>query len=465
MNASASFTDLDQSFFPKRKFFDDGHTRSYSFRLTALKALRKSLINYKSQLFEALKKDLGKPEFESLISEYGQALETVNNAISNLRTWMQPDYPGTPLMLIPSRSITYRDPKGVVVIFAPWNYPFNLAFIPLVGAIAGGNTVILKPASETPHVAQVIFDIIHESLKPEHVSVVLGDGALIGNYLLDNFTFNHIFFTGSPTTGKIIMEKAARKLSSLTLELGGKSPVIVDNTANIDTAAKKIVWGKYLNCGQTCIGPDYILVHSSVKSQFTKLVTKYINEFYGTNPKSSSNYGRIVSTQRFEKLMTYITGSKILHGGNADIDDLYIEPTVIEVDDLDHPVMQEEIFGPVMPIISWTETDELLRIIRTYRYPLATYIFTTNKKLRNFIIDNVEFGSGAVNDLMTQFGNHNLAFGGVMNSGLGRYHGSYSFECFTNPKPVIITPSWYALPVLFPPYKKWKDKLASFFLR
>jgi len=447
-----------------RDFADNGQ-RSYAFRKKKLELLRKAVLANADAIAEAIGKDLGKHQFETYLSDVGVIAEEISFILKNLKMWMQPEDVSTPMAIFPSTKTTlYHEPKGVVLIFSPWNYPVNLSLIPLAGAIAAGNTVLLKPAHETPNAAAVISKIVHEVFEKTHVSVIEGEGKIIGPLLLDNYRFDHIFFTGSPQVGKWIMEKAAKNLTPVTLELGGKSPVIVDKNSNLKTAVTRIIWGKMFSAGQTCIAPDYALVHEDIKEEFIKLAIERIHSFYGANPEESPYLARIVSKERCEKLTGYLKQGTIIHGGFYDIEKKYIEPTLLEIHDLEAPVMKEEIFGPILPLITWKSKDAILQIIRKNRYPLACYVYSTDKKFSDYIIQHVEFGSGCINDNLVQFVNNKLPFGGIQNSGVGRYHGKFSFDAFSHTKGVVNTLSNIDHNLKYPPYSSWKMKLSKWFL-
>ncbi|MBK9253975.1 MAG: aldehyde dehydrogenase family protein [Saprospiraceae bacterium] len=455
---------LKEAYQTKRNFFDSGSTLEYSFRLQSLQKLKTQIKYRNDEIQHALKMDLSKPVFEAYTAEIGVLIDEIDYAMKNLKYWMRPKSISTPLPLQPSSSKIYPEPKGVVMIFSPWNYPFQLLLMPLVGAVAAGNTVILKPAHETSHTALLLEKIVKASFNPEHVSVVQGNGKNIGELLLDNFRFDHIFFTGSQGVGKWVMSKAAEHLTPVTLELGGKSPTIVDKNVNLKAAVSRITWAKYYNAGQTCICPDYILVHKDIKDKLISQVKLKITEYFGTQPEDSPDFARIINNDRFEVLTALLKQGKILHGGETNPDKKYIAPTIIEIDNLDEEIMQKEIFGPIMPILTWENKEELLTIIRRNRYPLSCYIYSNDKKLSDFIIKRVEFGGGCVNNSAIHFVNNELPFGGIQNSGVGRYHGKYSFETFSHMKGMVHSPTWFNPDFLFAPYTNFKLKLAKLFL-
>lgn len=456
-----NLAELTTMFTAQRVFFDAGHTKPYSFRVDALKKLLTAIKKHKDALIEAMYLDYKKPAMEAFIGDIGVVIEDLKFAIKNVKYWIQDDYIGTPITLQPSSSKIVYEPKGVVVIFGPWNYPFNLIMTPLIGAIAAGNCVIIKPAHETPHTSLLVEKMLKDIYKPEFVSVAMGEGKVIGDLLLNNFTFNHIFFTGSVNTGKWIMAQAAKTLTPVTLELGGKCPAIVDDSARLKTAIRRIVWAKYFNAGQTCLSTDYILVHESVKDKFIKGVITSIQEIYGSDPIQSKDFGRLVNPERTKKIVTLLDSGEILHGGRFDIAQSYIEPTVMLVENLESPIMKEEIFGPIMPIVVWKNKEELLTIIRKNRYPLACYIFSEKKSFIDYIIKNVEFGGGCINNALAHFGNNLLPFGGVMYSGMGNYHGKHSFLTFSHAKPILSAVSLVDLHIWYPPYTDTKTKLVE----
>lgn len=448
-----------------RSFHDNGHTKSYDFRIQALRKLKGSIKKYENEIVEALQKDFGRPAYETYLSDIGVITDELNTALHNLKYWMKPEKVSTPLAIAPGYSTRiYAESKGVVVVFAPWNYPVNLILIPLIGAIAAGNTVIVKPAHETEHASKVVEKIILESFASEHVTCILGEGKVLGPLLLEQFRFDHIFFTGSKEVGRFIMQKAAEKLSPVTLELGGKNPAIVDVSCRLNVSVNRLVWGKFFNAGQTCIAPDYLLVHEDILEKFITLTKERIRHVFTDQPESSPDYARIISQSRSEKIVSYLSQGEILYGGKHNVNNRYIEPTLILVNNLDQPIMNEEIFGPVWPIVTWKNKEELIPIIRQNRYPLSCYIYAQSKDLMNFVIQNTEFGSGCINDNMVQFANKEMPFGGIQFSGNGRYHGKSSFDTFSHKKGVVRSFSFFDHNLKYAPYKKWQEKVARFFL-
>lgn len=449
----------------KREYFDDGKTRSYHFRLEQLKKFKKAIKHNEKAILRALHDDLHKPVFEAFTSEVGFLYEEINFAIKNLKRWMRPKRVGTPVVLEASRSKVVSEPLGVVLVIGPWNYPFQLLLSPVVGAIAAGNCTVIKPSNETPHTAKIIEKVIHETFPSDYMSVVQGPGSTVGAALIQQFPWNHIFFTGSPQVGSKVAEMAAPHLSPVTLELGGKSPAIIDKHVNLDKAAKRIVFGKFFNAGQTCVCPDYVLVHKSIKPKFLKRVKHYIKEFYGNEPLKSKHLAHIVNAKRFEVLKSYLPQGEIFYGGKYEESGFVMEPTVLDKVRMDSPVMKEEIFGPILPVLEWESHKDIINIIRKNRYPLACYTFTKDKSFEKIILDNIEFGGGSINNTIVQLVNPNLPFGGVGTSGMGRYHGKYSFDTFSHKKAVLKTSTKIDLSMRYAPYTAKDLKRARLFFK
>lgn len=449
----------------KRAYFDSGNTRSYHFRIAQLAKFKRAIQHYEKAILKALHDDLHKPAFEAFTSEVGFLYEEINFAIKNLEKWMRPKRVSTPLVLEASRSKVISEPLGVVLVIGPWNYPFQLLLSPVVGAIAAGNCTVIKPSNETPQTAKIIEKVIHETFDSRYMSVVQGAGSTIGAALIQQFPWNHIFFTGSPKIGAKVAELAAPHLSPVTLELGGKSPAIVDKHVNLDKAAKRIVFGKFFNAGQTCVSPDYALVHKSVKEKFLKRVKHYIKEFYGHEPLKSKHLAHIVNAKRFEVLKSYLQHAEIFHGGKFKEEGFVMEPTIVHNVKMDSPLMQEEIFGPILPVLEWENQKDIIEIVRKNRYPLACYIFTKAKSFEKYIINNIEFGGGAVNNTIVQLINPKLPFGGVGSSGMGQYHGKYSFDTFSHKKAVLKTSTKIDLSMRYAPYSDKDLKRARLFFK
>ena len=436
-----------------RSYFQNGATRSFEFRKKQLQALKKGILDQEKEIEKALYQDLKKSAEETYATETGLLLAEINVTLKNLREWMQPQVAGTDMVNLPSGSKIFRDPLGVVLIIAPWNYPLQLLLIPLVGAIAGGNCSVLKPSEIAPATSAIIEKIVTETFPSDYVKVVMGEGAEVVPPMMKNFRFDHVFYTGSIPVGKSIYQLAAEQLTPVTLELGGKSPAIVHSDANLSIAARRIVLGKFINTGQTCIAPDYVLVHEAVKEKLVNKLKEAITKFYTADPSSSNDYGKIINEKRFDKLVSYLSQGKIVFGGQHNKSELFIAPTVLEDVSLDAALMREEIFGPLLPVISYDNTEEAMQIVQRNSGPLAFYLFTNNKSIEKEWIEKISFGGGCINNTDWHFTNYNLPFGGVGNSGIGAYHGKYTFDTFTRAKPVMKTPTWFDPSIKYPPFK------------
>ena len=470
MSTSILAYDLDQAlqnayFQEKKDFFASGATRSYRFRKAQLKKLKHAIKIREDEISQALYMDLQKPDFEAFTSEIAFTYLEINHTLDNLKSWMKPDKVPTGMVHFPSRSKVIKDPLGVCMIIGPWNYPFQLQITPLIGAIAGGNAAVLKPSEMTPHTARIIETLIDETFDRAYISVVQGSGAEVVPALLKAHRFDHIFFTGSEPVGKKIAEQAAQKLTPVTLELGGKSPAIVDSTAKLKVSARRIAWGKFYNAGQTCVSPDYVLVEENVKEDFVRQMQQVIREFYGEMHADHPDYGHIVNEKRFDTLKSYLEQGNILLGGQTDRKKRFIAPTLMDGVSLDSPIMQEEIFGPILPILTYKTLKEAKEIISRNPHPLSLYLFTENKSVEQEILRDVQFGGGAVNNTILHLSNPHLPFGGVGSSGYGRYHGKYSFDTFTHLKSVMKTGTWLDIKLRYPPYNISKKKLAKLFIR
>ena len=447
----------------QQAFFKSGATLPYSFRKTQLKKLAAVIKQNEAKINEALYKDLRKSKMEAYASEIGILYKQIRHTLRHLREWMEPVRVSTPMVFFPSSAKIIRDPLGVILIQSPWNFPFLLVLDPLVHAMAGGNTAILKPSEEAPHTAALIEQLVTENFDASYISVFNGPGHIITPELVTHYHFDHIFFTGSVAVGKKVMEMAARQLSPVTLELGGKSPCIVDKSVNLDHAAKKIAWSKFFNAGQTCVAPDYVLVHAEVKEAFVSKLKAAFDRMLGDDPRQSQDYGRLINRKRFDVVSAYIRQGRVLHGGQTDAEDLFIAPTILEGVSIEDPVMQEEIFGPVLPVISYTEQQEVLDWIEKNPYPLALYIYTSSRKTERFYTEHVRYGGGCVNNCIIHLGNPELPFGGVGTSGIGQYHGRYGFETFTRPKSILKTPTWLDFPLWYAPYRDHLKYVKMFF--
>jgi aldehyde dehydrogenase (NAD+) len=447
-----------------RACYESGATRTYDFRKKQLQLLKAAILKYEQELYKCLHIDLQKSAEESWVTELGVVIAEINMALHSLRNWMQPKKTKTNLVNFPSSSYILQEPLGVVLIISPWNYPLQLLFTPLAGAIAAGNCVVLKPSELTPSTASVMGKIIKEIFPEDYVLYVEGDGAQVVPEMMNNFRFNHVFYTGSTVVGKSIYQMAASKLTPVTLELGGKSPCVVESDANIQVSARRIAVTKFSNAGQMCIAPDYVLVHASKKNELINALKNAIHSFYGNDPAVSYNYGKIINEKQFNRLTAYLQQGAILHGGHHEINRLYIEPTIIENVAADAPLMKEEIFGPILPVLTFNNFEEAKAIIQNNPDPLSFYIYTSDLKKEKEWLQNIAFGGGCVNNSSWHFTNHHLPFGGRGNSGIGRYHGKYSFDVFSHAKAVMKTPAWFDPAIKYPPFKG-KLKLFKWIIR
>lgn len=429
-------------------------------RIQHLLSLRESIQKHESEILTSLKKDLGKSISESWI-ELGGVLSEIELMVKELPSWAQVEKVATPLVLQPGKSSIQFSPFGLVLILAPWNYPFQLAFKPLIGAIAAGNRVVLKPSEISSTVSGLIAKIVQSALPATEVVVIEGDAQKTQELLKERFDF--IFFTGSTQVGRVVMKAAAEHLTPVVLELGGKSPCLVDETADLKQTAKRIVWGKFSNAGQTCVAPDYVLAHQSIKDQLIKECQEVLVQFYGKDPKASPDFGRIVSTKHLDRLVNLLNGSKILFGGQYDQAERYLAPTLVDDVNWNDKLMSEEIFGPILPFITYDDLDDALDKIRSLPKPLALYLFSANSHHQDKVTTQVSFGGGCVNDTIVHLGNHHLPFGGVGESGMGFYHGKHSFETFSHKKSIFKQTTLVDIPVRYPPYGN-KEKLIKFLL-
>ncbi len=460
----SSSEQIESLFKSQQSFFLSGKTRAISFRKEMLSSLYTALGTYETEILAALNADLGKHAYEAYSSEVGTVKMEISHTLRSLDEWSKTEYVSTPFVHFPSTSFILKDPLGVVLIIGPWNYPFMLLMAPLISAIAAGNCAFIKPSNQAPTTAQIVEKLITEIFPSNFVCVIQGPGALIGTELIKKYRFDHIFFTGSAQVGKDVMKMAAEHLSPVTLELGGKSPVIIAEDANISISAKRIAWGKLWNAGQTCIGPDYALVHEDVFDEFVAQYIHWVKEFYGDDASKSSSYGRIINQKRFDVLSSYLEQGKILYGGKTDASQLYIEPTLITDLSADSMCMREEIFGPILPIIPYRKKEEVIAQVGLNPYPLSCYIFTKSRKTEEFYLSNIRFGGGGVNILLIHLTNPELPFGGVGTSGMGNYHGHAGFETFSHRKAIMRTGFFPDIPVRYAPFK-WKLKLAKWFMR
>ncbi|RSK25729.1 aldehyde dehydrogenase [Bacillus sp. HMF5848] len=441
----------------QKAFFLTNQTKNLPFRLNALRTLKSAIQSHEKELLHALQSDLNKSEFEAYSTEIGVVLKEISFIMDHLRLWTKPKKVKTPLTHIGSKSYIYAEPYGVALIISPWNYPFQLALAPLIGAIAAGNCAIIKPSELTPHTANAIEKIIQSTFPEEHVSVVKG-GVETSTALLQE-DVDYIFFTGSVPVGKIIMEAAAKKLTPITLELGGKSPCIVHDDAKIELAAKRIAWGKYINAGQTCIAPDYLYVHKNIKETFLKHLAKATRELYGDNPLKNESFTRIVNENHFKRLSGFLNNGKVYAGGKTDQATNMIEPTILTDISWADSVMQDEIFGPILPVIEYTNISEVIEGIRKQPHPLALYIFSESLALQQDIVNTLPFGGGCINDTVFHFASPYLPFGGVKTSGIGSYHGKGSFDAFSHKKSILKQTTLFDIPVRYPNVKNGLKKI------
>lgn len=427
-----------------------------NFRKEILIKLLNTVIIHENEIIQALHDDFKKPAFESVLTETSQVVLELKHVIKNMKKWAKPRRVFPSLLNFPSKDYIYKEPYGKVLIIAPWNYPFQLALYPLISAVAAGNQVVVKPSELTPKTSEIIVKIIHKVFDKNHVEVVEG-GIEVSQKLLSE-RWDYIFFTGSVAVGKIVAKAAAKNLTPVTLELGGKNPCIIDETANLKLAAKRIVWGKFVNAGQTCIAPDYILIQKNMKKHFVNFLKEEITKAYGENPEESPDFARIINAKNWQRLVDLIEPEKVVFGGESNPKDNYISPTLVEETSLDSPIMQEEIFGPILPILTYKKESEIAAVISRFEKPLALYVFSENPGFQKRIIQNYSFGGGCVNDTIIHFANKRLPFGGVGHSGIGAYHGNLSFDTFSHQKSIVKKANWLDLPLRYAPYQ---DKLAT----
>ena len=436
--------------------------KDYKNRVQALKTLKKNILEMENEIAEALKKYLNKSPFESYMSEIGMVLSELTYMIKHCKKFSKPKRVGTPLAQFPSKSYKIPSAYGCVLIISPWNYPFMLAIDPLVDAIAAGNSVVLKPSETSHNVSQVLEKLIKKTFSPEQGFVVMG-GRDKCSFLLDQ-EFDYIFFTGSTRVGKLVIQKAAEHFTPVTLEMGGKSPCIVDETANIELTAKRIVFGKFLNCGQTCVAPDYLYCHKSIKGKLVKEIEKQIVLQYTVDPINNPNYPKMINERQFNSVKNLITKDNLVFGGKSNEQLLKIEPTIVNSTFDDEP-MQNEIFGPVLPVVCFDSIDEVIQRVNSLPKPLAFYVFSSSKKNQDKLLNSCDFGGGCVNDTIIHIASTNLGFGGLKESGIGAYHGKTGFDTFTHYKSIVDKKTWLDLPFRYQPASKIKDFLIRMFLK
>ena len=455
--------EIQQIIEKQRKFFESGKTLPVAFRKETLKKLYAVIKQNESEIMAAVKKDLGKSAMESFMCEVGLVLEEISFMLKHVAKYAKKQVVKTPLAQFASKSYKNPSPRGVVLIMSPWNYPFMLTLSPLVDAIASGNTVIIKPSAYSANTSKIIEEIFTKNFAPEYISVVSGGRA--ENECLLNQKFDYIFFTGSKVVGKTVMQKAAQHLTPVTLELGGKSPCVVEKSANLKLAAKRIVFGKFLNCGQTCVAPDFIYCDKSIKDELVKNILEEIEKQFGQKPLENQNFGKIINQKHFERLLGLIQKDKVVFGGNSDSQAQRIEPTVMDNVLFSDPVMKEEIFGPIMPILTFENIEECVTKVQQMEHPLAFYIFTSNKKLADRVISLIGFGGGCINDTIIHLATTQMGFGGFGESGMGSYHGKVGFDTFSHYKSIVDKKTWMDLPMRYQPYQKIYDKMIRMFLK
>ena len=447
----------------QRNFFLTGNTLDVEFRIQSLQKLKASILKYESEIHAAIQKDLGKSEFESYMCETGLTLSEITYMLKHIRSFTKEKRVHTPLAQFHSRSYRKPSPHGVVLIMSPWNYPFLLTIEPLVDAIAAGNTAVIKPSAYSPHTSAVIYRMISECFAPEYVSVITGGRA--ENTCLLGEKFDYIFFTGSQSVGKEVMRKAAEHLTPVTLELGGKSPCIVEKSANLKLAAKRIVFGKYLNCGQTCVAPDYIYCDASVKDALLKEICRQIRKQFGKDPLHNKNYGKIINEKHFQRICSLIDPAKVVVGGENSPERLQIAPTVMDQVTFQDAIMGQEIFGPVLPVLTYQTLDEAVSQIQSMPHPLALYLFTPDQKIARKVTSCCGFGGGCINDTIIHLATSEMGFGGFGESGMGAYHGKDGFDTFSHYKSIVDKKTWLDLPMRYQPYRSVHNKLIHIFLK
>lgn len=456
-------TEIRQIVENQRTYFYTGATLPLSHRIEALKKIQSYILTHEAEIGKAIRKDLGKSDFESYMCETGLVLSEITYMLKHIRSFAKEKNVLTPLAQFHSRSFKKPSPYGVALIMSPWNYPFLLTIDPLIDALAAGNTVVLKPSAYSPYTSAVIQSMIEECFDTRYVAVITGGRA--ENTCLLNEHFDYIFFTGSQTVGKEVMRHAAAHLTPVTLELGGKSPCIVEESANLKLAARRIVFGKYLNCGQTCVAPDYIYCDRKIKDQLLAEIKRQIKRQFRSEPLTNKNYGKIINEKHFDRITKLIDSSKVVFGGKCDRTTLKIEPTVMDHVTFDDAVMQEEIFGPILPILTYDSLDQAIHKINSMPHPLALYVFTSDKTAARKVTARCGFGGGCINDTIIHLATSEMGFGGFGESGMGSYHGKDGFRTFSHYKSIVDKKTWLDLPIRYQPYRKINEKLIHLFLK
>lgn len=447
----------------QRAFFGKKETFDVNYRIKYLKKLKDVIIERQQDIYQALKEDLGKSVSESYMCEVGLTLAELSYQIKHIKRWNKPKRHRTDLANFHGKSYSVYEPYGVVLVMAPWNYPFMLTMEPVIGAVAAGNCVVAKPSAYSPATSAIIKKILAQVFDEEYVAVIEG-GRAENTELLEQ-KFDYIFFTGGVTVGKLVMEKASKHLTPVSLELGGKSPCVIDKTANLKLAAKRLAFGKYLNLGQTCVAPDYLLIDGEIKDEFLKIFIDTAKKMYGDSPLDNKNYGKMINEKHYARVMGLINQEKVVLGGQGRDNELRIEPTVLDNVTETDAVMQEEIFGPILPVITYNNMEEAINFIEERPHPLALYIFSNDKKIQNYFTEKLAFGGGCINDTILHLATSRMGFGGVGNSGVGSYHGIKSFQTFTHEKSILRKYNWIDMPMRYQPYSKLYDRMVKLFLK
>jgi aldehyde dehydrogenase (NAD+) len=448
MTAQITTSPIQKLLASQRAFFSTGQTKTYEFRIGQLQKLKQAIIERQDDIVAAAKADLGRPAFEAYFEI--SALAEIKLALKKLKTWMKPQRVATSVDVFPSSAWIQPEPLGVVLIIAPWNYPFSLLIMPLVGAIAAGNCAILKPSEQAPHTSKVIAKLIKDTFDQNYIAVVEGATETSKSLLAEKF--DHIFFTGGTAIGREVMKAAAEHLTPVTLELGGKNPCIVDTDIHLEHAAKRIAWGKFINTGQTCVAPDYLLIDPTIKAEFLTHLKQAIQNFYGENPAISPDYGRVINSHHFNRLARFLDNGKVILGGQTDPDTRYIAPTLLDQVTWQDPIMQEEIFGPILPILEYKTLDDAIAQVNSHPKPLAFYFFCKSKQKQQQVLNSTSSGGVCINETVLHVGLSTLPFGGVGNSGMGNYHGKASFDTFSHHKSVLKHALWLDLGWRYAPY-------------
>jgi len=456
---STPTSEIDRIYQTQSQFFNSGETYSHSFRRQQLRKLKEVISQYEKDVISALKSDFSKPEFETYVSEIGFVYEELEVKLKNLKQWMKPKKVSSPITSWPSKSYIRYEPKGVTLVIGPWNYPFQLLVAPVIASLAAGNTVVIKPSEKTPAVARLVEKMITENFEEGLLAVVQGEGKEVIPQLISEHRFDHVFFTGSVPVGRKIAEMAAPQLTPVTLELGGKSPAIIGKSAKLKVAARRMAFAKFINGGQTCVAPDYLLIDEQVKDEFLKILTQTLDEFYKENALENDDFASIVNQDHYQRIKKYLGQGTLVYGGQADDQKLRIEPSILIDVNLEDEIMKDEIFGPVLPVISFASDEEALQIIRKNPYPLALYVFSEDSEQQKRFTRQVQFGGGMINNALLHLSNPNLPFGGIGTSGFGNYHGKSGFLTFSHQKALMKTATWFDLKQKYPPYGRFAYKM------